>query len=89
MGSTIGRVRRWALWLAGGVSVVLGVALVYLVVTPGAIASVGTAALGAMLGLMILPAATLGAVRLDQRARPRRPGRQDDVIARIGPARAA
>lgn len=89
MGSTIGRVRRWALWLAGGVSVVLGVALVYLVVTPGSIASVGTAALGAMLGLMILPAATLGAVRLEQRTRPRRAGHQIDVIARIGPARAA
>lgn len=64
------RVRRAGLVTAGAGCLVAGVLLVWRVTRPDVLLGVGTLELAAVVGLLVLPGLTLGALRLERTTRP-------------------
>lgn len=75
-------VRRAGLIACGVACVIGGVLLVWRVTRPDVMFGVGTLELAAVVGLLVLPGLTLGAMRLHRGARgPRERGAQEPPLA--------
>lgn len=75
------RVRRLGLVVAGVGSAVLGLVVAWVLVQPGMIGSVGTWALVAILGLLVLPGVVFMAWSMDVRAAARQAARRRTLEA--------